>query len=246
MQSRILAAIGLFALSNASYAVSDITTVQNLAQAQFRLLSDDLGAALSYKSLSPAEPLGITGFDLGVELTSTKLQNPGVFKDAANGKNDWDQLPLAKLHAHKGLPFGIDVGAFYSSVSNIKLTGAELKYALLEGGVATPAIALRGTYTTLSGVKQLDFNTKGAELSISKGFAMLTPYAGVGKVWVTSTPLAEAAAPIPSGAGLKEEKFNVNKYYVGANLNLGLINIAIEGDKTGEATTYGLKLGMRF
>lgn len=242
MLRRSLAVVGLLSLSNVSYAVSNLDTLQALGQQNFRLLSEDLGAALSYKALSPAEPLGVTGFDLGIEVTSTKLQNPAVFQAAAGGQDSWDDLPLPKLHVTKGLPFGIDVGAFYTSVSNIKLWGAELKYAILEGSTATPAIAVRGTYTTLSGVDQLDFSTTGAELSISKGFAMFTPYAGAGKVWVTSTPQAEAVTI----AGLTEEKFNLNKYYVGANLNFGLVNIAVEGDKTGDATTYGLKFGLRF
>jgi hypothetical protein len=30
------------------------------------------------------------------------------------------------------------------------------------------------------------------------------------------------------------------------NANLGLMNLAIEGDRTGKASTYSLKLGVRF
>jgi hypothetical protein len=103
-----------------------------------------------------------------------------------------------------------------------------------------PAIALRGSYTQLAGVDQLDFNTKGADLSISKGFAMFTPYAGIGKVWVTSTPKNIV------GATPSEESLSENKYFVGVNMNFVLINVAVEADKTGDATSYGLKLGFRF
>ncbi len=240
---RILGCAILGCVAATAQAADDIDALQNLNQDEFRLFSEDLGAALSYKAVAPAEPLGITGFDVGVEITATSLKNDQTF-DKASAEGGLSTLPLAKLHAHKGLPFGIDVGAFYASVpsTNISLIGAELRYALIEGGIAIPAVAVRGTYSRLNGVDQLDLDTKGLELSISKGFAMLTPYAGVGQIWVTSTPKAEAVTP----GNLTEESFTQTKYYLGANLNLGLLNFAVEGDKTGDASTYGAKLGFRF
>ena len=115
--------------------------------------------------------------------------------------------------------------------------GAELRYALLTGGVATPALALRGSYSTLQGVSQLDFNTKGVDLSISKGFTLVTPYAGLGKVWVNSTPVG---VPL-----LVKEDFSYSKVFAGVNLNFGLVNLAVETDKTGDATSYSVKFGWR-
>ena len=133
----------------------------------------------------------------------------------------------------------IDVGAFYSSVpsTNIKLYGGELRYAVLEGGVASPAVAIRGSISKLSGVDQLSFSSKGLDVSISKGFAMFTPYAGVGSVWVDSTP---------NGVGLDKESFRQSKVFAGGNLNFGLMNFALEYDKTGSAPSYSAKLGFRF
>lgn len=235
---RMIAAAVLAATSAGVQAGGDIDMLGDLAQSEFRLLSEDLGAALSYKALAPAEPLGITGFDIGIEATATDMEHSALFDKASSGSG-FSTLPVAKLHVHKGLPFNFDVGAFLSTApdSNIRLFGAELRYAFLEGGVAMPAIAVRGTYTRLSGVDQLDFDTRGLELTISKGFAMLTPYAGIGRVWTTSAP---------DVAFLAEEDFSQDKYYVGANLNFGLMNLAVEGDKTGDAASYGLKLGLRW
>lgn len=236
---RVIVAALLATATVSAQAANNIDQLGSLLQTEFRLLSEDLGSALSYKALAPAEPLGITGFDVGVEVSATKLANSAVY-DLATSGSGLSTLPVAKLHVHKGLPFNIDVGGFYSSVptTNIKLTGVELRYAFLEGGVAMPAVAMRGTYTKLSGVDQLDFSTRGLELTASKGFAMLTPYAGVGKVWTTSSPDAST--------GLKEESFAQNKLFIGANLNLGLMNLALEGDKTGDASTYGFKFGFRW
>ncbi len=240
MIRRILALsiLGLGALSLPAQA-ANLDSIGALLQPDFRLLSEDLGAALSYKPLSPGEPLGVTGFDLGIEVTATKLENSAVFDNAVTGTAP-GTLYLPRLHVHKGLPFGFDIGASYAAVpdSNIKVWGAEVRYAILKGSTATPALALRGSYSALEGVSQLKLTTTGVDLSISKGFAMFTPYAGVGKVWVRSSP--DASLP------LLEEDFDLSKVFVGVNMNLAVINIAIEGDKTGDATSYGIKFGWRF
>lgn len=237
MFRRTTLAVLLVTLAGAAQAGIDIGSL-TINQTQFRLLSEDLGAALSYKAVIPAEPLGLTGFDISLEGSSTKLEHADILKTVTNGDSG-STLVVPKLHVHKGLPLGIDVGAFYSAVpnSNITLWGAELRYALLKGGVATPALALRGSYSTLQGVNSLDFNTKGVDLSVSKGFTLLTPYAGIGKVWVNSTPA--------NGFGLVNEDFSYSKVFAGINLNFGLVNIALETDKTGDATSYSVKFGWR-
>lgn len=229
----LLCMLGCFA--QPVWAANNIN-LTNFAAAQpaFKTFSEDLGSALSYKAVIPAEPLGVTGFDLGLEVTSTKMRN----LDTATGSS-LTSLIVPKLHVHKGLPFNIDVGAFYSSVptTNIKLYGGELRYAILEGGTASPAVAIRGAMTKLTGVEQLSFGTKSLDVSISKGLAMFTPYAGVGTVWVDSTP---------NVTSLVKESFRQNKVFAGANLNFGLLNLAFEYDKTGSAASYSAKLGLRF
>lgn len=220
-------------------AADDIDRVNLLTQAEFRQLSEDLGSALSYKAVLPVEPLGIVGFDIGFEVTATKVENSAAWDRASSDSNS-STIYLPKVHVHKGLPLGIDVGAFYSAVpdSNIKLWGAEVRYALAKGSTATPAVGLRGTYTTLAGVDQLDLNTKGIELAISKGFLNITPYAGAGYVWTTSTPKGVTA--------LSKEEFGQTKYFVGSNFNFAVLNLDLEVDRTGSTTSYGVKAGWRF
>lgn len=237
MKYRLTATLALLATSQLGFA-ADIDSIQNLAQDEFKSFSKNLSSALSYKAIAPAEPLGLTGFDVGIEVTSTDITNSTIFDKAMSG-NSFDSFILPKIHAHKGLPFGIDIGASYTKVpgSNISVTGAELRYAVIEGGVAMPAVAVRGTYSALSGVDQLDFKTKGLEASISKGFLMFTPYAGVGQIW------ADSKAKVGT---LSKESFQQSKMFVGVNVNFGLMNIAVEGDKTGDATSYSAKVGLRF
>lgn len=213
--------------------------ISSIAQTQFRNVSEDLSSALSYKGIVPAESMGVTGFDLGLEVTQTDLaKSAGIWNTLAG--SDLSKLYVPKLHLTKGLPLDIDVGAFFSAVptTNIKLFGGELRWAILPGSTTMPAVAVRGSFTKLTGVDKLSFDTKGLDLSISKGFAMLTPYAGIGQVWSNSTPDA--------GTGLSAVSFSQSKWFAGANLNLGLTNLAAEYDKTGEAKSVSIKLGFRF
>lgn len=237
---KLIATLPLLSLMSAPLlAADDINALGSLSQSQFRALSEDLGAAVGYKALSPAEPLGITGIDLGVESHFTTIENTEAF-DLACGGCDADTLVVPKLHLHKGLPASFDVGVMLGSVpgSNIDLSGIELRYAFLDGSMATPALALRGSYSRLDGVDDLKLETTGLELTISKGLAMLTPYAGIGRQWVESDPAAST--------GLKDESFSQDKMFVGMNVNFGLLNLALEADQTGDTGSYGAKIGFRF
>jgi hypothetical protein len=238
MRRRFAAA--LLAAATAPAFAADINSIQLLSQNEFRLLSEDLGAALSFKPLIPSEALGITGFDLGVAVTGTKLKNVAIIEKASSGGDVPSLLPVPTLRLHKGLPLNLDVGVAFSQVpgTNIRYTGGELRWAILPGSTLTPAVAIRGTLTRLTGVDQLDFDTKSVDISISKGFANVTPYGGIGQVWVKSTPKG-----VP---GLRGEDFTQTKVFGGLNVNLGLANLAFEADSTGGTTTVGAKLGFRF
>ncbi|MCW8888977.1 MAG: hypothetical protein OQK25_07940, partial [Gammaproteobacteria bacterium] len=78
-------------------------------------------------------------------------------------------------------------------------------------------------------------STKGYELSVSKGFAMFTPYAGIASIKVETT-----------ATGFTKSSSTLAKTFYGFNMALGLMNIAVEGDSTGGINSYGAKVGFRF
>jgi hypothetical protein len=236
MKFQHIIALSAAMLCAPAFAGDDLEDLRNLTQSEFGRLSKDFTAAASYKGVSPAEPLGITGFDIGVEVSATKMEHGDIWKKAGS---DNSTVAMPKVHIHKGLPFNIDVGAFLSMApgTDIKLAGAEIKYALIGGNVALPAVSIRAAATKLFGVDELDLNTRSLELTVSKGFLNFTPYAGVGKVWGTLTP---------NVGGLRKETPDANKVFAGLNLNLGLANLAAEVDDTGGNRTVSAKLGFRF
>jgi hypothetical protein len=205
----------------------------------FKAFAEDMSSAFSYKPNIPTEPLaGLIpiGFDVGVSLSSTKLASADKY---GAGVLDGDTtVVLPTLRAHVGIPFGIDVGAAYASYGNVKYTGGEIRYAIMKGGVALPAVGIRGSMSKISGVDNFDFSSKGVDLSISKGILMLTPYAGVGRVW------SDVKATV--GASNFSEDVSQTKVFAGVGFKVLLLNLNIEADKTGDATTYAAKVGLRF
>jgi hypothetical protein len=252
----LIAVLGCFSQSSmaaTTFTMSSLGTSVAAAQTNFRALSEDFGSALSYKPVTPAAALGITGFDIGLEVSGTDMAKSAAAWKAATGNDGLGTMPMAKLHVAKGLPFGIDVSAFYTSVptTDITVTGAALSYAILEGGPLEPALAVRAAATRLNGVNEFSFSTKSVDISFSKGFMGFTPYIGAGQVWVDSSSTATLTIPAvgatpASTFSLQAETFTQSKVFVGFNINLGLPNFAIEADQTGGTSTYSAKLGLRW
>ena len=208
-------------------------------QSAFDSMADDLTSALSYKAVAPAASTGMVGFEVDVAVSLTETANIDQWGTAI-GDTSLDYLPVPKVQARKGLPLGLEVGGVFSTVpgSNIKFWGGEVKYALMGGNVAMPAVAVRGAYTKLQGVDLLDMSTKSLDVSVSKGFLFFTPYVGVGKVWGTVTPDASL--------GLSEATPSTTKLFGGLHVGLGFFKLGYEWDKTGDAASHSLKLGLGF
>ncbi|MDX1454324.1 MAG: hypothetical protein R3217_02605 [Gammaproteobacteria bacterium] len=216
----------------------DLDAIGTLDQSQFDLLNEDLTALVSYKGLQPAEPYGIVGFDVGVEFSSVTIANESIWGLASGDSTS--NLALARLSVNKGLPLGFDVGAFLAKApsTNVDIVGAQLRYALVEGGIATPAVGLRVSTTRLEGVDELALNTRSLDLSISKGFGPFTPYAGVGRVWGDASPAAST--------GLVDSEAGLTRQYVGARFSLLALQLAVEADKVGDSESYSLKFSFGF
>ena len=207
----------------------------------FKDIVHETGALIAYRGIAPAEPSGITGFDVGVEVSVVDINSDSwdfIISDAPGA------LAVPKLHVRKGLPFNLDVGAIYSKVpeSNIELFGAELQWAALEGSTVLPAVAIRGSFSQLNGVDDFDLSTYALDAVISKGFLMFTPYAGIGMVSIAGEYTGEDPFVKPF---LKDQDFTDVRYFAGVQMSMAIIRLTLDAE-FGEATVYTGKLSVGF
>jgi len=209
-------------------------------QATYDALVDEFAAMSAYNPLSPAEPLGITGFEAGLAVSSYSIDTAIWDKAVADGSAP-SHLPVPRLLVRKGLPFGIDIGASYAAVpgSNIKNLGGEVRWAFLEGSTVTPAVAVIGHASKLSGVPDFDLSTYGVDVGISKGFPVLTPYAAVGQIWYKGSQSV-------TGLTFQDRDTSETRYYAGVQFGfLPFLSLTAQADFK-PVQTYSLRFNVGF
>ncbi|WP_291315101.1 hypothetical protein [Desulfuromonas sp.] len=223
----------------------DLEFPSDLANSVLGDLVKEAGLAAAYRGIAPAEPGGITGFDVAAEVSFINIDNDLWDEVIRLGNGSAPgYLAVPRIHARKGLPFNIDVGASYAQVldSNVELAGAELQVALLEGTVATPALSLRGSYSTLLGVDDLSLDTYAADAVISKGVLMLTPYAGIGVVHIAGK--YDGDDPLLRGV-LGDHDYNEVRVFGGVQVALTLLRFTFDVEYS-QLPVYTAKISLGF
>ncbi|MGQ0585766.1 MAG: DUF6588 family protein [Gammaproteobacteria bacterium] len=238
MRNRMLAVLLICAAPAAMAKDVDIQCIALPGQCQdaFDAVAEDLVTAVDYKAVGPAEATGITGFGIGLVATYVPVDEEWGLLTGS----DFGAIGLVGLQVTKGLPFNIDLGAFYSTApgSNVDVIGGELRYAFLPGSTVMPAVALRLSHVVVSGIDDFDLDSTSVDLSISKGFTVFTPYAGVGYTEGSADPVA--------ASGLNEAEVKETKFFVGARLSLGLMEVTPEFTQIGDVTSYNMRIGFSF
>jgi hypothetical protein len=187
-----------------------------------------------------AAPLGLVGFEFFADATyDSSFDSEPFFKTAVDGNLPGGVLSIGRVGVRKGLPGGLDLGVSYGEAlgSRVRLVSAEVQYALLHGGLLEPALSIRvtGTRTVGSGAYGLD--QYGAEILLSKGFTVLTPYVGAG--------LTHSRGRLGNlGHGTADLTDNATRAvaYAGLRLNLLVPKIVVEVEK-GEAVQGAVRIG---
>lgn len=238
---RKLVAVTVLALATTPAFAKDIQISQACqsspatCQGAFNSMAPDLIAAIDYKAMGPSEATGLTGFGVGVVGSYVPVDSDQAWQQVTG--SSFSGIPLVGLQVTKGLPLDIDLGAFYTAIpgTGAKLYGGEFRYAVLPGSTVSPAVALRGSYVTTTGIDGFKATSTAADVSLSKGFAFITPYVGAGYVWGKADPDAST--------GLHSTDVNKTKAFIGARISAGLFEITPEIGEVGSNVTYELRLG---
>lgn len=222
--------------ARASFSVSPHATRGDFEAFHRRFSSD----AYFYPRHSAA-PLGLIGFEVYADATyEDKFDDQSFNQTAVDGDYTGGFLSIARVGARKGLPGGVDLGLSYGKTLNgdVKLISAELQYAILHGGLLEPALSVRVTGTRTVDVTAYELNQYGADVLLSKGFTVLTPYIGAGFIR-SKGKLSRGLLPS------FEDTETHGVAFAGVTLNLLLPKINFEVEK-GEALQGAVRIGFGF
>lgn len=220
------------------YADQHINQLGSLIDSQFRVFAENLSVAQNHRALGHGAKSGAAALDIGFQLSSTEIERDSFLESLASEQTP-NVLQIPRLHISTGYNDGWNAGAFYSSVpdSDIQIYGGELRYSMTsQNRSALPSLSVRGTYSQLTGVDDLFVTSTGLELSVSKGFSSITPYAGVGTTWLDGEYQLDGYT----------SHLTQNKYFMGLQFNLGMFSLSAQTEQAGDTSTTKATMGVRF
>lgn len=185
------------------------------------------------------------GFDVGIAVTAVPVDTNAAYWQRSTGSDFsvGDHVAVPRIVASKGLSFAT-ISAMYAKVpdSGLQVWGAALDVPIIGGGIVKPTVALRGAYSTLRGSENLDLNTYGLELFVSKGFGPFTPYAAIGRARSEAEGFYIASPTVVALPPLIDEH-DTNRITVGVKFSLLIPKIVIEATQ-GHELSYSAKISL--
>ena len=228
-------------------AGDEINFDPSITQAEFQKFSRLIAQGIFASPIQPSGASGLLRFDVGVAATGVQIDpnapywTRSVTKDITIGG---DYVGVPRLVISKGLS-AATISGTYAKVNDTSanVIGGALDLPIVNGGLVKPTLALRGSYSTLRGVDDFKLSTYGLELFLGKGFGPVTPYGAVGK----QRSDAKGTAPATSDTlpiSLRD-KSTINRYTLGAQLNLVVFRLTVEANQA-EERSYGAKVSFGF
>ncbi|HYO78586.1 MAG TPA: hypothetical protein VE010_19155 [Thermoanaerobaculia bacterium] len=218
----------------------DISFDPATTQAQFEEFSRRAAQAIYHTPVEPARAGNLLRFDIGISATAVPVDpNALYFRNAVN--EDFtisDHIVVPRLVVSKGISVAT-VSASYAKVpdTGISVVGGALDIPIINGGLISPTLALRGSYSMLQGVEEYDLKTYGVELFLSKGFGPITPYAAIGR----ARSDAEGRVNAPVGNLTFSDEADSNRYTLGVRISMFIPKLVVEATQ-GEERSYAAKV----
>jgi len=202
-----------------------------------------IGQAVFATPVQPARGTGLLGFDIGIAATAMKVDKRATYwthsvpQSSSFVRGNYAAVP--RLVVSKGIG-GVTISGSYAqfSTSSVKTYGGALDVPIIRGTIATPEIAVRGSYATISGVKALNLKTYGLEAFVSKGFGPVMPYAAVGRMRTDSRGAITSAISL-------HDSVNVMRYTAGLRLSMVVPKLVVEATQA-QQRSYAAKISFGF
>jgi hypothetical protein len=238
-------------VADAQVAVLASAEKLSLSSHEFKRLTSDLGQAVAFRALSPATPLGLSGFELAVTSTAYRVASGPIWQRAIA------LSPSAEFASHywvpglrvgKGLPWDMDVGLSLNRLPGFgaQTAGLDWRWALHPGSILMPAIGLRLSASQSLNEQDLRIGSQMLELRGSKGFGPLSLTAAY-SVLRSSLRLdgGLAAALFDNPSRHHSTQLEANPSF-GLHLNLLVADMSLQWDRHRGGGFWSAALGYRF
>lgn len=156
-----------------------------LTQNEFETFTAELGSVLRFRQLGDSTTLRRGKIDVGVQFANTSVD------DSKGACSATSQPPAGQLGRSFSYPqvaarFGVsnrvDIGAWggYEPGAKYGLVGVDTKIALVRQGPSRPvSVSIRPSFVTLIRPSRVWVGSASVDLSVSRAFGPVSPYAGV-------------------------------------------------------------------
>jgi hypothetical protein len=218
----------------------------SLTQSQWSRFVTQAGATVSFKALGSAETLGKMNFKVGLDASSTPVDqhDPAWINSFTHPSSKncplGDQIQIPTIRAEMGVSRNVDVGGYWTTAqdANYGLVGAEVKYAFVQHPGKPTAAAVRGSVSLLTGVPDFNMIVYGADFIASRRVALFTPYIGLKESLSVGTETT-------SKVDLHRETIPITQAYGGVVSSLWKVDLAAEYDVS-FVNTFAFTAGVRF
>jgi hypothetical protein len=220
------------------------------AQARFHRLASTLGLAFVPPFQEPAATTGQAGFEVGLSSSQAFLHIgadawPTVDTQATGAPPGVLVLPALAVRKGLGGSFELGVAVQWLTNSQMIAMSGELRWAVVEGVLSAPDVALRVWGTRVIGAQDLDLGAAGADALVSKSFGIagmtnVQPYGSFGLAMINAYSSAvdfKPTAEDQARPGLDDQVFHPitlqnNRYWragAGARFVTGSVVVGFEG-----------------
>lgn len=200
----------------------------SLTQDQWKRYTRQVGEISDFKSLASAGTIGKKHFSIAIEYSVTPVNQHDLawintFVHPDENCPLGDQIKIPMLRAKFGVSDKMEIGAKWAIApgANYGMIGGELKYAFLEETKKSPAAAVRGSFTALTGVTDYNISLGSIDLLVSKKVAGVSPYLGIKESFIIGNETT-------SKVDLDKESLLATQGFIGVEYSIWRINLAAE------------------
>ncbi len=217
-----------------------------LTKEEFAEFAGELGSILRFRQLGETTTLGKGNVDLSVQFASTSIDDSkGAWNNTMSHPDAdhylGDSIAFPRLVLRYGVNDRVDVGAWggINPRSNYGIVGVDTKIALLRQEDGRPvSLSVRPSVTSLVGPSEVWAGNVSVDLSVSRAFGRIAPYAGVAASSSLAMERSDDVDLDPATAG-------DSLAYAGVSYRWRSLVIAGEVEKA-DLVSYGFRIGTRF